>query len=607
MDGAELEAAAVVEGPRRRRGPFRMDGWSSALGGVGGAQDKRLAGVFLADIIQPEEAAEMWRGDDLAARAIESVPNEMLRQGFDLLIGGETPDAKAIAEKISSLWEDLALGPALQEVCCYERAYGGGAIFLGAEDGLPLDEPIDMERVRSLDFLTVLESRELTPHRYYSDPTKPRFGQVASYQVNAMSPGTAVEGTDGPQKLLEVHASRLLVFPGIRVSRRRYHASRGWGDSVLTRMVGVLRDFNMAHAAAGILISDFAQPIFSVKGLAEMIGDDEDDVVAARMEAVELGRSVARLVMIDAEEKYERQATPVSGLPELLEALRIRLAAAADMPVTLLMGQSPNGLNATGESDIRFYYDRIRSMQEKKLRPAIEVVVKLAFRALSIKEPESWSIRFHPLWQPTENERAQARLTQAQVDAIYIGEGVVSQEEVALSRFKGDEFSFDTVIDFDARAELELVAPSTTDKDAPVEGAAAELGGEPGVAPAGGTAPAGGGASGEAVTNVAATAMNGAQVESLIEIVSQVTAGTLSRPSAVAIIELAFQLSTADAMRVLGPEDFVPTPPEPKPVFGGGAPAFTAPKAKPPLDDKGAPLFDAADDGAKQTREDGEE
>lgn len=567
--------------PRVRRGPFRTDGWASALGGIGGSLDKRLSGTFFADIISPETAAEMWRGDDIAARAIESVPNEMLRQGFDLLIGGGLEDAKEIAEKISSLWEDLGLIPALQEVLSYERAYGGGAIFLGVEDGQPIDEPIDLERVSKLSFLTVLESRELTPHRYYADPTAPRFGQVASYQVSPASPGTPLDGTAGPQKLVEIHASRLLVFPGIRVSRRRYHAMRGWGDSVLTRMTGVLRDFNMAHAATGILISDFAQPIFSVKGLAEMISDDEDDVVRARMEAVEVSRSVARLVMIDAEEKYERQATPVAGLPELLEALRIRLAAAADMPVTLLMGQSPAGLNATGESDIRFYYDRIRAMQERKLRHPIEYLVKLAFRTLNIKEPESWSIRFHPLWQPTEGERAAARLTQAQVDAIYIERGVVSQEEIALSRFGGDEFSFETIVDFTAREELEPIAASTTELDKPAE-PVVELEAPP---------------AGEATVDVAATALNGAQVSSLVDIVAQVNAGQLSRESAIAIIVVAFRLSDGDARAILGPEGFIPRAAEPaaSPFGGGGFPPKKA----------GAPMFDAAD-GTGQTREDGE-
>ena len=44
-------------------------------------------------------------------------------------------------------------------------------------------------------------------------------------------------------------------------------------------------------------------------------------------------------------------------------------AGAADIPVTRLLGQSPAGLSATGDSDTRNYYDMIAARQELDLRP----------------------------------------------------------------------------------------------------------------------------------------------------------------------------------------------------------------------------------------------
>jgi hypothetical protein len=43
----------------------------------------------------------------------------------------------------------------------------------------------------------------------------------------------------------------------------------------------------------------------------------------------------------------------------------------------------------------------------------------------------------------------------AETDTIYINAGVVSPDEVAVSRFGGDEYSDETVIDFDERERLE--------------------------------------------------------------------------------------------------------------------------------------------------------
>lgn len=439
--------------PKVRNDSARYDGWRSALTGIGhSSYDKRLSHSFLAETVDGDLAAELWRGDDLAARVIETVPSEMLRQGFDVRF----EDAE-LSEVVSSRWEDLGFVDALWHALAYERGYGGGAVLLGAADGATdLAEPLDMGRVRSIDWMTALEPRELVPHAYYDNPQAPKYGQPALYKLSPMPQGRSTAG----ERDVLVHESRLIVFGGIRVSRRAMRSMEfGWGDSVLTRFYPTLRDFNTACSAAGILVADFAQAVFKMKGLAEVVAQDKDAVVAARMAAVELSRSVARAILIDAEEDFKRETTSLSGLPEMLDRFQVRLAAAADMPLTLLMGQSPAGLNATGESDIRFFYDRVKAMQERKLRKPIERVVKIILAALGEKEPESWSIHFHPLWQPTDAEQATARYTQAQSDAIYIANGVVSPEEIALARFGSDEYSFNTPIDFKARELLEPAAP----------------------------------------------------------------------------------------------------------------------------------------------------
>ena len=51
------------------------------------------------------------------------------------------------------------------------------------------------------------------------------------------------------------------------------------------------------------------------------------------------------------------------------------LAALNRTPAVKLLGISPSGFNATGESDIRNYYDYITSQQEKVLRNGIRTVL----------------------------------------------------------------------------------------------------------------------------------------------------------------------------------------------------------------------------------------
>lgn len=482
----------------------RLDGWQNSLTGIGNVlTDKRMSTVFGGpELITPEYAADLWRGDDLAARIVETWPNEMLRQGYEITVtdadgtgeeldDGEGDDAKKperadwirrgkmrrdaaakgkdLQERVQKKLEELATNEMFHDALSYRRAYGGGGILIGANDGSKdLAKPLNEERVTSIDFLTVLEPRELTPLYYYADPRAPKFGKVAIYLLQTVAPGLPDPSTSDKAfgvTNITVHESRLIIFQGTKVTRRvGMEAVAGWGDSVFTRVNRVLADFNTSWASAGILVHDFAQAVFKIKGLAEAMAMDKDDLLKIRMRAVELSRSTARAVLIDSEEEFKREQTPVSGLPELLDKFMARLAAAADMPLTLLMGQSPGGLNATGDSDIRFFYDRVASAQERDLRPALERIVRLVTVSLGGK-PDQCGIKFRPLWQPTAKEQAEARFLQAQIDEKMILADVLSSNEVAKNRYGGDQYSFETTIDFEARSRFEVAAPPPVSKD----------------------------------------------------------------------------------------------------------------------------------------------
>jgi phage-related protein (TIGR01555 family) len=436
-------------------GLARRDGWRNALTGVGDLQrDKRLSTTHAADAVSRVDAADLWRGNALAARIIETWPNEMTREGWDLVV--DRSSKEGLAGEVEALLEELGAVDALWEGLCYERAYGGGADLLGVNDGRPLEEPLSEDGPARLEFLTSFEPDEILPRWYYADPRRPKFGQASHYEIYPVTQGTPRSAIVPSTQGILVHESRLLTFPGIRVSRRNVALlNNGWGDSVLTRVLRVLADHGMGFDAAAVLLQDFAQAVFKIKNLASAMAEDRDDEIRLRTQAVELSRSVARAIIIDAEEEFERKQTPITGMPELLDRLSSLLAAAADMPLTLLMGVSPGGLNATGDSDIRFFYDRVRAAQNRKLRPHLERLVKLAFRTLKAKEPEQWSIRFRPLWQESSKDQAAARLAQAQADQIYLEALVVSPADIARSRFSGDGYSYDTDVDMEERERLE--------------------------------------------------------------------------------------------------------------------------------------------------------
>jgi phage-related protein (TIGR01555 family) len=348
--------------------------------------------------------------------------------------------------------EELECDLRLWQGLCYENAMGGGAVMLGVNDGEDFSKPLNLERVTKLNFLLTLEPQELQAENWQNDPMLPGFGNPRTYRFNPVSRGGS------KRHGMSIHESRLAIFPGIQVSRRQVTTQAGWGDAVLSRCRETLRDFQTSWAAAGLLVADFAQAVWKIKGLAEIIALDKDSEIANRITAMELARSTVRAAVIDADgEEFERKQTPVSGLPELLDRFATRLAAAADIPVTLLMGMAPAGLNATGESDIRTFYDRVKARQNRKLRGPIEKICRVAFKSLGIEEPDNWFIRFSPLWQPTDQEVAATRKTIADTDAVYFDMQVISSEEIREQRFGGREFGLDLKID--ASKKIPMATP----------------------------------------------------------------------------------------------------------------------------------------------------
>jgi hypothetical protein len=117
-------------------------------------------------------------------------------------------------------------------------------------------------------------------------------------------------------------------------------------------------------------------------------------------------------------------------------------------------------MQATGASDIRFFYDQIAAIQNSMLRSKVETLVRLVFKnkqgPTKGVEPDDWSLKFRTLYQLTEKEKAEVRKTQSDTDTAYIDTGVLSEDEVAYSRFGAGEYSPETILDLEKRNEDKL-------------------------------------------------------------------------------------------------------------------------------------------------------
>jgi phage-related protein (TIGR01555 family) len=441
--------------PRRARRTFHEDGWENVYTGLGQAsRDKRRGSQFFADLITQEVAQEMWQGDDMLARAVETPASEALREGFSIKVEGD----RDYSEELENAHARIGSEAIIMEAMNYARAFGGAGIIAGPMDGsVDLEKPLKEERIREVEELSVRSPRELIPEKWYGDPTKVgRYGLVSKYRLCPLdTPPEAVS------TMPLIHESRIIRVDGVRTSRSarfRNSAHPGWDDSIFVRLAQIAADFQHAWQGAAILLQDFATPTLKIKHLAQVLGGKNGSAkMADRAAAVEMCRSIARVVIVDADgEDYKRETVTVTGLAEMLDKLAVRYAAALGWPVAFVMGQAPAGLNATGASDIRFFYDQMKSVQRRTVTPILRALTRwLMFADGKNPDEIKWKPAFPPLWQMTDLEKADLRLKQAQVDKLEIDSNMITPEEAAKSRHGADGYSTETVIDLDLRDKMQ--------------------------------------------------------------------------------------------------------------------------------------------------------
>jgi uncharacterized protein len=429
--------ASVVSG---KISALRQDSWQNAATGFGVfGRDKRMTAEFALDLLDPSTCEAIWRGNGLGARAIELVADEMLRPGWEVTID----DDKALSDALEAEDTRLDLKSNLTVALHTARALGGAGIVLNVDDGRPIDQPVKEDRIRSIKALNTFSCQELIADRWYNDPLEPKYGEVAVWRI---TPHDLVPGAE-VKNFPRVHESRVLRFNGVRTTRKNRFLGMtpGWDDSILCRAYETLRDFCAAFQGVGILVADFSVAVLKLKNLAQILSTEAGQALQERAAGIEAARSIARVLLIDTEEEYARQTTPVAGLPDLLEKLMLRLAADFKMPVGLLFGQGPTGLNATGDADMNWFDNQVVGERERDLTPQLMRYYRLLMLA---KEgpakgqlPDGWSIKYNPQRQLTELEQTTMRKTVADTDAVYIANEVVTPEEVGLSRFGGAGYS----------------------------------------------------------------------------------------------------------------------------------------------------------------------
>jgi len=411
----------------------RLDAWQNIVTGIGGPADKSSGFIFTPLMISNDWTSleYLYEEDHLSAKIIDAPVDDAFRRGWSI----ETSDDETLSEAITDECDRLGIEQATSEAMRWARLYGGAAVFIGADDGQSVSEPLNVQAVRSVNFVASYDRTELTPHSYYTNPLSANFGKPEKYRLH---PRDATR-----QVGMIVDATRMVILRGRETTKNQRAQNNSWGQSELIRVFQSLKHYGGALASVLALIADSSQGIYTIKGLAKIIQSGNTVALQTRMQAIQEIRSVINAVILDEGESYQRVATPLTELGNLIDRYKLDVCSAAEMPASKLFGQAPAGLNATGESDMRLWYDRVARLQRKTVKPAFERIIDAILHSRTGPTrgvvPQKWAVKFASPWAPTEKEQAEIAGLNATSDAVYVDLKVLTPYQVARARFSGGE------------------------------------------------------------------------------------------------------------------------------------------------------------------------
>lgn len=362
----------------------------------------------------------MYRTSGLIRKAIDCVADDMTREGID--IAGELdPDDQ---RQLTQAFDRLGIWEALSDTLRWGSLYGG-AIGVLLIDGQDMATPLNLDSIRLGQFKGVLamDRWQLNPaiNEFITD-FGPDLGKPAYYDV--MIDGSPLQGR-------RIHHTRVVRQGGARIPYRQSWTEQGWDASNIEVWWDRIIALDSTTMGAAQLVHKAHLRMLKVKGLrAIMAGPPEAKQGLYRQtEFMRVAQTIEGLTIVDGDDDFQTYSYAFSGLDNILGSMKEDFAAVVDIPMVRLFGQSPGGLNSTGDTDMELYNTgKIKQGQERKLRSGLTLILQVLHRSVLGTPPDDdFSFTFRELAPLSEDTKAKIFQQDATTIAGLVSEGMISR------------------------------------------------------------------------------------------------------------------------------------------------------------------------------------
>ena len=365
-----------------------------------------------------------WYNTSWEARKVVDIPIDDAFRVPPVIKGLDEETTKAIIRERDRLHVVDQLKRALKQ----ERLYGGSVLLpiFNLPLGTDLSTPFSVDDLTpdSLLGFNVIDVTRLSRSVFSQDPFSPAYDHITSLTIQGK----------------EVDESRMLIFDGDPLTSRnsqtlltnfRYNPC-GFGESKLTILYDLLMRAIGTQQGAYHLVNMASVLLVEAENLRSLMATDSP--ARDKLQEVVEQISIYRGAIVDAKGvKVTQHSASFGSVPELVITFTQLLSAASDIPATRFLGQAPGGLNATGESDTRNYYDMIDSVRNTKIHQGgLEVINwiggSLYGAAEWVRRSEDLELEYKSLWSLPEYEQMRTNAEFSNMIANLFNSGIISQE-----------------------------------------------------------------------------------------------------------------------------------------------------------------------------------
>lgn len=403
------------------------DAYINSATGAGTAIDKNSYNHYInRRFLDVEEMTAMYTNSWVCRKIVDIPIDDALSEGINFTHLSAEDDTK-FREKLTQ----LHFFERMRELGYLGSMSGIGIALIGVRDGTAqkdLNRPLSQIGKNSLTGLTVVD-------KSYIGPVATNVSNPVNNQ-NFLSPSNyIVWGSD-------VHNTRTLRFDGDYLPPIKLQENGYWHASVFERIYDLLGRYDSIESAVSLLPSEMLLKVFKAADMSAWLGGNdstgENDLQGSIEEVIQVIttlQSVYRTVMLpaDSESSFERQDLSVSGISEILMNYASLVAAAADIPHTRFLGESPAGMSSTGDGQFQDYNKKIRGIQENKYRPIYTYYFNLIARDLWGDEAKekNLSFTFNSIYSESDEAKVERQSAELVMLRDAMADGILQPAQVA--------------------------------------------------------------------------------------------------------------------------------------------------------------------------------